>query len=403
MKEKEQNDLSQERILLDINLTEVKSKKQLYIVAYNNRTFSVGRMLYDSLNLLKNGENLQTIKHYLKKEFDISVKDSELINLLDQFFEKLRNSKSTYNLHDYIYFKIPILKENAVSFFANKLKFLYNKFIYIALFISSLILSVYFLVLMRSGEIAYERVNGIAISLSIITAVIILGFFHEFGHAAAAKKFKCDAKMIGFGFYIIFPVFYTDVTRIWQIQASKRVVVNLGGIYFQLLINVIVISLYVIIDNPLIESVFLTIFISSITILIYTINPFFRNDGYWVYSDLFGLENLNQQAVNYPVTLFRLIRNKKIKFYEKIKIFIKDLPLSIYSLLYLLIMPLLFIGLIFLTIYNVTQLLNFQYEEMLNEIRSLLKLSFSVFLNIFFIVRIFRKLIIPTIKKYIVV
>ena len=35
--------------------------------------------------------------------------------------------------------------------------------------------------------------------------------------------------------YITFPVFYTDVTDVWCLTRRQRVIVNLGGVYFQLI------------------------------------------------------------------------------------------------------------------------------------------------------------------------
>jgi len=126
-------------------------------------------------------------------------------------------------------------------------------------------------------------------------AIFIL-FIHELGHAASSYLFKAPPKSIGFGFYFIFPVLYTDVTETWKLSRLKRIIVNFGGIFFQLLINLGLI--YWVKNSYDMETISILrslIVINTVTIFI-NFNPFFRFDGYWIYSDLFKLPNLRLQS-----------------------------------------------------------------------------------------------------------
>ncbi len=161
-------------------------------------------------------------------------------------------------------------------------------------------------------------------SLVIIYGLFILIIlFHEIGHATASYKFSITPKEIGFGFYFIFPVFYTDVTNIWRLSKRRRNVVNVAGIYFQLLLNVILILLYHF--NFFKVFSFTLILVNSISIFTSLI-PFFRYDGYWLFSDYFDIPNLQVKAKGY-------ILKSLLRFPKKVS---WSSPLFIYSLLNLL-------------------------------------------------------------------
>ncbi len=122
---------------------------------------------------------------------------------------------------------------------------------------------------------------------------LVFIFFHELGHASATTYFGLSPKKIGFGFYFIFPVFYTDVTPIWRLNVRKRNVVNIGGIYFQLLINII---LVILLEYDIAFPLVFNLFIANTINIVVSLNPFFRYDGYWIFSDTLQLSNLTKKA-----------------------------------------------------------------------------------------------------------
>ena len=67
--------------------------------------------------------------------------------------------------------------------------------------------------------------------------------FHEFGHVTATEYFGAKQDGIGGGFYLFSPVYFADVTDIWKLKPNQRIIVNLAGIYFELLICTIYIIL----------------------------------------------------------------------------------------------------------------------------------------------------------------
>jgi len=134
-----------------------------------------------------------------------------------------------------------------------------------------------------------------------ITPAYILSYFplalgsciaHELGHASACEKFGMRAGSIGFGFYIFIPVFYADVSNAWSLSSRKRVIIDIAGMYFQLLISCILVIIYSISANEWMLYASLVNIISFLP----NLNPFVRYDGYWILSDVLGMNNIIQKA-----------------------------------------------------------------------------------------------------------
>ncbi len=129
-------------------------------------------------------------------------------------------------------------------------------------------------------------------SLAGIVYVSLL--FHELGHLAACRYFNRTHGGIGFGVFFIYPVFYADVTECWSLNRYQRAVVDIGGVYFQLLFGSLI-GLYGLwTDSSVTRS-----FVSAITICsLINLNPVFRLDGYWLLSDLCGVPSLERLRRN---------------------------------------------------------------------------------------------------------
>lgn len=111
---------------------------------------------------------------------------------------------------------------------------------------------------------------------------------HEFGHITACRAYDAPHGGIGFGFYLIFPVNYSDVDGVWTLGKDKRIIVNLAGVYFELLYIMALLVTFIIVQNSL--------FLLAASVVILNaarqLYPFFRLDGYWVLSDWIGIPNL---------------------------------------------------------------------------------------------------------------
>jgi putative peptide zinc metalloprotease protein len=121
--------------------------------------------------------------------------------------------------------------------------------------------------------------------LGIVVGSII---FHEIGHATACAYGGGKPGRIGYGVYLVFPAFYTDVTDTYRLSRSARVRTDLGGVYFNG-VSIVVATLVLAVTNytpiiPAIVFIHITMFQQML--------PLVRLDGYYVLSDIVGVPDL---------------------------------------------------------------------------------------------------------------
>lgn len=127
------------------------------------------------------------------------------------------------------------------------------------------------------------------ISLALLLAVVL---FHEFGHAAAQLRYGLGAGGIGFQLYHYLPAFFANVSASWRLKPRQRMVVDLGGIYFQTVAGSVLYLLFL--QTQYLP--FLTTVIVADLLSVVTLNPFLRFDGYWLLSDALAVPNLHEQS-----------------------------------------------------------------------------------------------------------
>lgn len=123
--------------------------------------------------------------------------------------------------------------------------------------------------------------------------------FHEFGHASACLRYGAEPSNIGLTIYLVFPAFYSDVSDAWRLKRWQRVIVDMGGVFFQLVICAVYVIVYRLTEWVALKVAILAIASSCILYL----NPVFKFDGYWALADALGVTNLSRQ----PGRIFRHI------------------------------------------------------------------------------------------------
>ena len=140
------------------------------------------------------------------------------------------------------------------------------------------------------------RTHGGELGNSMFLVLMVLSlsgaFIHETGHASALVSYGCKQTEIGFGIYLYYPVLYTDVSEAWKLSRQQRAMIDIAGVYFQSVFQVVLLGLYFTNGSP----VPIYFFIFTDLIMFRTMNPFLRMDGYWLVADLFGIFNLRQQS-----------------------------------------------------------------------------------------------------------
>jgi len=185
-----------------------------------------------------------------------------------------------------LWLRFPLIPKHMVVLLANRLTWLYQPTFAIS---ASMIACAVLIITWGQFPLLEET----ATSENIVWATLLYLFsilVHEFGHATACRKFRASPGEIGFGLYLVYPVFYTSLTEAWRLPRKQRAIVDLGGIYFQSLFALILFCFFSITKQPcyLLSIAFIT---GTIT---FSLNPFLRLDGYWMLNDLLGLMALDR-------------------------------------------------------------------------------------------------------------
>lgn len=117
-------------------------------------------------------------------------------------------------------------------------------------------------------------------------------FVHELGHAAACLAGGVPPGPIGATIYLVFPAFYADVSAAWALSRARRVAVDIGGVYVQLLATAMLAVGALAIGSEVLQAGVLF----SVGTLLMTSNPVLKMDGYWLVSDALGVPNLGSQV-----------------------------------------------------------------------------------------------------------
>jgi len=305
---------------------------------YNHRV-KVTEDTYNILNLLNGNISLKDISHKINKELNID----DLFKLLYINFGAYGIVESEYTTikkskkPSYLKLSFIVFPEKLISKITTYLKFLFSpKVMYPLIFACALLILI-------TGFYNFNIASISEIKQQDWITLLILGFisvtFHELGHASATSFFGAKHGGIGGGFYLFSPVYFADVSDIWKLKPKQRIVVNLAGIYFELIISSIYILISFIFSQNILLIIGLLIFIKSL----FNLNPFLRSDGYWIMSDALNIPNLHKVSrLNLRQLFFSLLKK------EKNIISIKMVLLSIYAIFNFVILSL-FLGYFIIT------------------------------------------------------
>ncbi len=276
---------------ITIHTLETSNSWRRYVVSRSGRHFEVSEPVVDLIVSLQESISIEDAierfskkrgRSYTSEEFEILIQSC----ISPLFVPKIEGSKRTKSF----LFRKDLLSERAISRYSEPLKRLFH-------------LGVIFPVLLLVATLEVLFFTGTTMDFFIddMTAPMLMGLvglflfssmFHELGHAAACKFFGVDHGSIGFAIYLIFPVFYTDISNVWTLSRKKRTVINFAGVYFQLIFLIPLLVIYLFTDSELLKYCIVIINFN----FIFTLNPFFKFDGYWVMSDLLGVPNLRGRS-----------------------------------------------------------------------------------------------------------
>jgi putative peptide zinc metalloprotease protein len=135
------------------------------------------------------------------------------------------------------------------------------------------------------GEGLHDALYQPWLILVLFPILVASAFFHEFGHAAALRYGGGRARGMGAGIYLVYPVFFTDVTDNYRLGRWAKVRTDTGGFYFNLVFAIAIMGIYLITGQPFLLLAILAIVVSIVQQAL----PFVRLDGYWTLADITGV------------------------------------------------------------------------------------------------------------------
>jgi putative peptide zinc metalloprotease protein len=134
----------------------------------------------------------------------------------------------------------------------------------------------------------HEALHKPGLLVLIFAVTVFSAGFHEFGHAAAARRGGATPGVMGMGLYLFWPAFYTDVTDSYRLGRAGRIRTDLGGLYFNAIVALAVVGVWWATGY----DALLLVVVSQILQMLRQLTPMVRFDGYHVLADLTGVPDL---------------------------------------------------------------------------------------------------------------
>jgi len=284
-------------------------REPMYQVCVGDYRYQINRSTFGLLMCLQEPRTLPEVQESAQRE-NIRLPDSELEQVLEllvsknkvvlvddggpvqnelEKLEQVRSRNGSFTLH------FRLFTPEALRPITSRLRHLFSLsavYLCLSFAVASHMCFAWFYATLPRGQM-----HPLSTSAWCVLALLVyLGvFFHELGHAAACVRYGVRHGEIGIGIYIIYPVFYSNVTECWSLPHFKRAVVDIGGLYFQMLFS----SVFCIAWMVTQVDIFRYVVLSMIAGAALNLNPFLRFDGYWLLTDLTGFPSIHRSTYEF--------------------------------------------------------------------------------------------------------
>jgi len=133
----------------------------------------------------------------------------------------------------------------------------------------------------------------------VYVAAIITKFWHELGHGLVCRRFGGEVRSLGLMMLIFTPLPFVDVSSSWAFpRRYQRMLVGGAGMIFEFFLAALATFLWVSTTAGSLNALAYNIMVlSSLTTLLFNINPLLRFDGYYIFSDWVEIPNLAQRSL----------------------------------------------------------------------------------------------------------
>jgi len=136
----------------------------------------------------------------------------------------------------------------------------------------------------------------------MLLAYPVMKAMHELGHGLAVKRFGGDVYECGIIFLVFIPLPYVDASASYRFSKRRqRVIVGMAGMLVEFFLALCALNVWVYSNSGSLMSdlIFDLFFIGTFSTLVFNINPLMKFDGYYILSDILGIDNLSTKAKAY--------------------------------------------------------------------------------------------------------
>ena len=165
---------------------------------------------------------------------------------------------------------------------------LFNPVLVVAIVVGFLYVCWWLLFSKGLASATHQALHKPGLLVLIFVVTILSAGFHEFGHAAAARRGGSTPGVMGMGLYLFWPAFYTDVTDSYRLGRGGRLRTDLGGLYFNAIVALGIVGVWWATGY----DALLLVVATQILQMLRQLTPLIRFDGYHVLADLTGVPDL---------------------------------------------------------------------------------------------------------------
>ena len=215
-----------------------KAQETEYIVTIDNRYYKTNESAYDLINTIENHSDLESIRDDFSLKQNQTFSTDDIISVINELLVPINiietpNKVELAKKQSILYVKIPLFSKKILLPITATLKHLFHPKVALILGLLIFIMHTFSFFKYTNTINILELVDSPYLFATTAFCSVISIIFHELGHSSACRYYNAEHKEIGFGIYFIFPVFYSNVTDIWRLKPSQRIVVDLAGLYFQ--------------------------------------------------------------------------------------------------------------------------------------------------------------------------
>lgn len=217
----------------------------------------------------------------------------------------------SWMLHHYLYFTVPLLRPQS---FLNRTYPLVAPLLsrgatiaIIALWVVAIAMT-----LERWDEFwtTYPSLFSLEGLVEVALVFAVIKLVHEWAHAYTATKYSVPVPHMGVAVMVMYPVLYTETSGAWKLDNKwHRAYIGLAGIRAELGLAALALLVWHMSDAGSAVQVlsFMVVTVALISSLAVNLNPLMRFDGYYILSDMLGVENLQFRALENARQLIRKV------------------------------------------------------------------------------------------------